>query len=595
MNRIKRRLYGSYFFMLVMFVFLLYFMTSNVIENRIEEQQRARLSSDIVSLTEYIDKQNIDPDTNTSVQEEIIKILDEIAPVVNERITFLDSTGQPLYDSSRDVQEIENLFNYSEIQQVLSGETIGVSYRDSDQFSQPVYIVAQTVYDESNEPIGILRLTSEITDLADVTRLSIIIQLIGTVVLALLLFILSKNWISRITTPINKMKSFVRKLPSSEYELRYTGHSYEEIDALGDSINELAENLEQQQIELKISEERIYSLINHLIIGVMLLDENRRIRIVNPVMNELLGVNLYGKISHLYTDYVKSAELIELIEESYDLNEAVNSEILLYFPEEKILDANVVPVPGKEQGDQTYIVLLYDITEIRRLENIRTDFVANVSHELRTPITALKGFSETLLDGAMYDEEVLFEFLEIMLKESTRLDSMVQNILQLSKLEQRKVSVSNDDVSIREVTEEIFQILQQKIELKQISYAIEEKTPVSIYTDREQLKQVLMNLIANAITYTPEKGRVIVKITQRDNEAQIEIIDSGIGIPEKEQARIFERFYRVDKARSRNSGGTGLGLSIVKWLLDSMNGQIELYSEVNVGSTFKVTLPIENK
>jgi len=594
MNRIKRRLYGIYFFIVAMFVLLLYFMISNVIEGRIEEQQRERLSSDIVSLTEYIDTQNIDQDTNAPVQEEIIEILDEIAPVVNERITFLDSTGQPLYDSSRSVQEIENLFNYSEVQQVLSGETIGVAHRDSDQSPQSVYFVAQTIYDESNQPIGILRLASEITDLTDMTQLSIIIQLIGTVVLAILLFILSRNWISQITNPINKMKTFVKKLPSSEYELRYTGHSYEEIDALGDSINELAENLEQQQIDLKTSEERIYSLINHLIIGVMLLDENRCIRIVNPVMNELLGVNLYGKISHLYTDYVKSAELIELIEESYVINEAVNSEILIYFPEEKTLDANVVPVPGKEQGEQSYIVLLYDITEIRRLENIRTDFAANVSHELRTPITALKGFSETLLDGAMYDEEVLIEFLEIMLKESTRLDSMVQDILQLSKLEQRKVSVSNDWIRIREVTEEIFQILQQKIELKQMSYSIEETTPVSIFTNREQLKQVLMNLIANAITYTPEKGTVIVDISQVADEAQIQIIDSGIGIPEKERTRIFERFYRVDKARSRNSGGTGLGLSIVKWLVDSMNGQIELYSEVNVGTTFKVILPIEN-
>jgi Signal transduction histidine kinase len=226
-------------------------MISNVIEGRIEEQQRERLSSDIVSLTEYIDTQNIDQDTNAPVQEEIIEILDEIAPVVNERITFLDSTGQPLYDSSRSVQEIENLFNYSEVQQVLSGETIGVAHRDSDQSPQSVYFVAQTIYDESNQPIGILRLASEITDLTDMTQLSIIIQLIGTVVLAILLFILSRNWISQITNPINKMKTFVKKLPSSEYELRYTGHSYKEIDALGDSINELAENLEQQQIDLK--------------------------------------------------------------------------------------------------------------------------------------------------------------------------------------------------------------------------------------------------------------------------------------------------------------------------------------------------------
>ncbi|HLR92753.1 MAG TPA: ATP-binding protein [Atopostipes sp.] len=593
MNQIKRRLYGLYFLIVATFVFLMYFVLSTVVENQIIDQQQERLNDEIVSLTEYIEGVRQEDSTESFNSTEIIQTIERVAPVMNERITLFNTEGQPLYDSVLDLDEIQNLFNFSEIQQILDGETVGVVNRENTEPGYSLYFVAQAIYNDANQPIGILRISSEIADLASTIQLSLIIQLIGTVILAIVLILLARTWINRLTRSIGEMQEVMGDLSQGEYDARYSGRFFEEIDTLGASVNELAENLEQQRLEIETSDERIYGLINHLIIGVMLLDEERRIRIVNPIMNELLGVNLYGKISHLYTDYVKSAELIELIEEAYLKNDLMNSEIYLYFPEEKTLDANVVPVPGKEPGEQNFIVLLYDITEIRRLENIRTDFAANVSHELRTPITALKGFSETLLDGAMNDEEVLKEFLSIMLKESTRLDTMVQDILQLSKLEQRNAPLAKVRIRIRDVAEEVFQILQQKIDLKKMTCRIEEKTPVCIYTNRDSLKQVLMNLIANAITYTPEKGTVIVTIDQKDGQAVIEVADNGIGIPKEDQARIFERFYRVDKARSRNSGGTGLGLSIVKWVVDSLEGDLELYSEVDVGTTFKVTLPIE--
>lgn len=589
MNRIKRKLYILYFVIVTTFMFIFYFILSNIVENRIEEQERERLNEDIISLTDYIDEQAFSNEV-----DEVIKSLEAVVPIVNERVVFLDPTGQLLYDSSPNAEEIGNLFNDFEIDKILNGEMVGITDSVNRKSPHSLYFVAQAIYDDTDQPIGILRITSEIPDLADIIRLLFIILLIGMIFLATLLFLLLKRWMNQITSPIDEMQRVLSKLSESEYGVRYIGHSYEEINHLGNSINELAENLEQQQLELKTSEERLYGLINHLIIGVMLLDENRCIRMVNPVMNKMLNINFYEKIAHLYTEYIRSAELIELIETSYLMNTAVHSEISIYFPEEKILDTNIVPIPGKEEGEWNYVVLLYDITEIRRLENIRTDFTTNVSHELRTPITALKGFSETLLMGAMHDEEVLVEFLEIMLKESTRLDSMVQDILQLSKLEKRRFSVSTEHIKVRDVVEEVFQILQQKMDQKKMIYSIEEIVPTHIYASRDQLKQILMNLIANAIIYTPEEGTIKVSINQKGNEASIEVMDNGIGIPEKDQERIFERFYRVDKARSRNSGGTGLGLSIVKWLVGNMNGRLELNSQVNVGTTFKVTLPIEN-
>lgn len=590
MKKIKYRLYGIYLSIVAVFILLLYFLLSNVVAERLVSQEEEMLEHEIVDFIEYLENQ---PTDDKLLEEEIINHLSTVAPVIHERITYMDMSGEPLFDSEVPLNEMDNLINRIEVQQVLIGVNMGTS-RNDRQSEKHLYHVAQAIYDQNEEPVGIIRLTNETTNLAATILLTFRILFIVIGFLGIIFILSTNRLIQKMTKAITEMKYVMNRLIDFDYGVKYTGSSYEEVDALGISINELAENLEEQQHDLKAGEERIHGLINHLILGVMLLDEDRSIQMVNPVMNELLGANLYGKISHLYTDHVRSAELIELIEKAYSKKQAVNAEIRLYLPDEKTLDANVIPVPGHSIGEQNFIVLLYDITEIQRLENIRTDFAANVSHELRTPITALKGFSETLLDGAMHDEEVLKEFLEIMLKESIRLDSMVQDILQLSKLERQPTRTSTEWMEVHEVIEEVFQILQQKIELKNITYYVEAAEDIAVHTNRDYLKQVLMNLIANAIIYTPENGTVIVDLDQIGDEVRIQIIDNGIGIPEEDQTRIFERFYRVDKARSRNSGGTGLGLSIVKWVVEDMKGRMELFSEVDVGTTFVVWLPIND-
>jgi len=584
MKQLKYRLYGLYFLIVAVFILLLYFLLANVAQDRIVSEQQENLNDHIVAVSDYVEAET--PGATTS--EAVTQTLADISSILEERITVLDTAGETVYDSAVPLSESEHPFNTTELQQALAGDTI--TFEPDNENNQ--YYVAQGIYDQNNEPVGVLSLSHELTDLSGAIQLSLRLLVIGLIALTLIVIWLSNRWLNRITEATDEMKQTMEDLTDQNYDARYNGQSYADIDALGVSMNELALNLKDQEQELVASQEQTYGLINHLVIGFLLLDEERRIQMVNPVVNELLGTNLYGKISHLYTDYVKSAELIELIETAYSEQEAVNEEIGIYFPEEKTVDANVVPVPSETPGETNYIVLLYDITEIRRLESIRTDFAANVSHELRTPITALKGFSETLLDGAMHDEEVLTEFLEIMLNESTRLDSMVQDILQLSQLERSRTRASTEWLEVHAIVDEVFQILQQKIELKNMTCYIEGEETVSIHANYDYLKQILMNLIANAISYTPENGTVIVDLEEVQGEVKIQIIDNGIGIPEEDQLRIFERFYRVDKARSRNSGGTGLGLSIVKWVIDRMNGRIELFSEVNVGTTFVIWLPL---
>lgn len=571
-----------------LFSIIFFYISSNVFVQQGLEQQGEDLKAQLVTLQSQLN------DTIDSEQDldELMTGLEKAAEAVSERITLIDLSGNVIYDSHANQDTVENHLDRPEIQSILNGDGISTYDRVSTSTEDLRYYTAAPLLSTDGDTVGILRLSKRVEEMTGVTDELIRFLLVFIGISLLLTVLFTYYWTRRIGDPIEEIKQITNKLSHQKYSTRYRSTSYHEIDDLGETINDLAGNLESQMQEIKQNDKRMRELINHLVIGVMVLNENREITMVNPIMNEILGENLYGKIGHSYLEVFKSYGLNQLIEAAFEKNELQNREISLFLQDERIVDTNIVPIPGRVQGTTNFIVLLYDITEIRRLEKVRTDFVANASHELRTPITALKGFSETLLDGALEDREVLVEFLEIMLKESSRLDLMVQDILQLSKLEQKQVRMNVEPIEAKSVVKEVFQILQQKAELKEMELSIIDHEKVSLEVDHDQLKQIILNLVGNAVSYTPEKGKVEVEMTYLDQEAVIKIRDNGIGIPQQEQSRIFERFYRVDKARSRNAGGTGLGLSIVKYLVENLNGHIELVSEVGKGTTFEVYLPI---
>lgn len=571
-----------------LFSIIFFYISSNVFVQQGLEQQGEDLKAQLVTLQSQLN------DTIDSEQDldELMTGLEKAAEAVSERITLIDLSGNVIYDSHANQDTVENHLDRPEIQSILNGDGISTYDRVSTSTEDLRYYTAAPLLSTDGDTVGILRLSKRVEEMTGVTDELIRFLLVFIGISLLLTVLFTYYWTRRIGDPIEEIKQITNKLSHQKYSTRYRSTSYHEIDDLGETINDLAGNLESQMQEIKQNDKRMRELINHLVIGVMVLNENREITMVNPIMNEILGENLYGKIGHSYLEVFKSYGLNQLIEAAFEKNELQNREISLFLQDERIVDTNIVPIPGRVQGTTNFIVLLYDITEIRRLEKVRTDFVANASHELRTPITALKGFSETLLDGALEDREVLVEFLEIMLKESSRLDLMVQDILQLSKLEQKQVRMNVEPIEAKSVVKEVFQILQQKAELKEMELSIIDHEKVSLEVDHDQLKQIILNLVGNAVSYTPEKGKVEVEMTYLDQEAVIKIRDNGIGIPQQEQSRIFERFYRVDKARSRNAGGTGLGLSIVKYLVENLNGHIELVSEVEKGTTFEVYLPI---
>jgi two-component system phosphate regulon sensor histidine kinase PhoR len=252
------------------------------------------------------------------------------------------------------------------------------------------------------------------------------------------------------------------------------------------------------------------------------------------------------------------------------------------------VDVHGAPIIGIDEKLKGIVLVFHDITELKKLEQARKDFVANVSHELRTPVTSLKGFTETLLDGAMEDENLRKRFLTIIANESERLEGLIVDLLELSKIEGAKFQLNWQHVTLESVVDEVFLILKNKAEAKKME--LEKKVIGSTYIegDPHRIKQILINLVNNAIVYSPEEGRINIRVKEQTETVILEVEDTGIGINKKEIPRVFERFYRVDRARSRNSGGTGLGLAIVKHLAEAHHAKISVESEVGRGTNFKL-------
>lgn len=531
-------------------------------------------------------------DTSTNELNKFVTPLKELKGMKDQRITLIAPDGKVVYDSEVPATSLENHRSRTEVKKVLDGAKLGTTQRDSRSTNETLYYVAVPLKNNANQLIGVLRLAIPLAKMVQVDqqiKVSIGLFILFSLVLGVLLTLFTTK---RIAKPIEEVMDVANDLSNNRYHNRYHGESYGEIAELGEVMNHLAESLEGQMYEIQQNEERINSLINHLVIGVMLLDEQRQIQILNPAMAVILDQDSEELIGKSYVEVTKSYGLTHMIEKAYQKRTSQNDEIYFYYPEDRILDANIVPITGKVKGELNLIVLLYDITEIRKLEKIRTDFVTNASHELRTPVTALKGFSETLLDGAMEDKEVLQQFLEIMYTESNRLDLLVNDILALSKLEQKQIPLEHERIHLQGIIQSSFQLVQKQAAEKNMGLILAATSPIYMYGDEGRLKQIFTNLLTNGISYTEAGGKIEVELEQQGNEVIISIKDNGMGIPEAELDRIFERFYRVDKARSRNSGGTGLGLSIVKYLVENLNGTIEVESKLGLGTTFIITLPI---
>lgn len=414
------------------------------------------------------------------------------------------------------------------------------------------------------------------------------LSIIGVIVL-FTVYLASRSINRTYIRPINEVTYATSLLADGYYHVRVPESNVKETRALFVTTNELARRLQKLNNRQKIQSNRLKTTLENIPSSVLMIDKHGEIVVANHAYYEVFSPEQIVE-NKSYIGFLDDS-IEKLIIESFRTEKVIYDQIEVDINNvhTKYFDVSCVPILSKSKKKlQGMVVVLHDITNLQKLENLRREFVANVSHELKTPITSIKGFAETLIEGAKNDEQSLEMFLNIILKESNRIESLVMDLLDLSHIEQQN-EIETSYMNLSELAYNTIDNLQTQATNKNIEIKSEIEKDVIIEAHENKVAQVITNLLSNAINYSLEDSKVIVRVYREGKKVNLEIQDFGIGISAKDQKHIFERFYRVDKARSRDSGGTGLGLSITKHIVEAHNGRISVSSKPGEGSTFKVT------
>jgi two-component system phosphate regulon sensor histidine kinase PhoR len=404
------------------------------------------------------------------------------------------------------------------------------------------------------------------------------------------------------TQPIQAVTELANRVASGRLDQGVPFESDDELGRLSKAIDEMSLQLRNKIEEISREKDYLQTLLRGIMEGVLVVDARGRILMVNNALRQLLSLPPHVE-DRTPLEIIRNAELERTLRQVLQDGENTTLELTLPSPEGKTFEVNVVgisPSPEgmikEDEGRRGVIAVFHDITRLKELEKIRRDFVANVSHELRTPLTTIKGYAETLLEGAL-KEEVASQFVQVIKRHSDRLEKIVEDLLILSKIESKEFQLRRESLSVSDLIEDVLDFIKEPLNKKKMSVFVGELPPtLLVYGDRQYLEQVLINILDNAIKYGHERGRIVISATERDQrEVEISVKDDGIGVPKEDLLRVFERFYRVDKGRSRELGGTGLGLSIVKHIVQAHGGRIWVESQLGEGSTFYFTLPIHRK
>ena len=503
----------------------------------------------------------------------------------DERITLLAADGAILFDTYDPSLE-GTRSDRPEIKTLLQGGKLGVSLRQSDTLNKELLYVAIPVMTDGqlSNIIRIAEPTATFMAEAGSVRQSIFFVYS---VLCLLITFLVLYFLRQKNRPIEKILPVLKKMATQPQKTELIMQTSPQWQELYQTINQLSEQLSQTYQAYTATENQLHTLLNELMIGVFILDEEQQLVMINPTMQEQLGITGMLSLPTEFASVIKDPGLIQLIYRINKHQPVLQEELRLKLPEEKVLDINLRLFNEQKQ----LMGISYDLTRVRQLEKMQKDFVSNVSHELKTPVTSLIGFTETLLAGAMHDPEITEEFLLIMQKDAQRLQRLIQDIIQLSKTE-AELQYELQPIELPTLFQQLKDSYRQLLAEKQVTLTLTGSEPTYWLTNREFFYPIIKNLVENAIQYSPKNSQV--KLSWRLTAAgqlEVTVRDQGLGIDQDDQERIFERFYRVDKARARHSGGTGLGLAIVKDYTEKLGGTLHLTSHPQVGSTFSVAFP----
>lgn len=519
------------------------------------------------------------------------KLAESIGSATNARVTLIAPDGTVTGDSDvgqAGLARMENHLHRAEVQEALN-RGIGSAVRYSDTLRTSM-LYAATTYG-SGTPEGVIRLAMPLEYLTS-ARSSLHNMVGGATAVTILISLLFSYILSNLTSrPLRDMADAAALIGHGTRNERIPVSSRDEIGRLATVLNDMSERIGDQVQSLSAEKQRLDTILRSMGEGVMVTAPDGSISLVNPAFRRLFSIpgEFEGK---KLVEISRHPALLESFNDlcKPDVNELVRE--ISIPPNDQTLFTHWVPleVDGVRQG---IVAVFHDITDLKRAENMRRDFVANVSHELRTPVTVIKGYAETLLDGALVSDPALARrFVEIIASHSERLASLINDILTLSSLESKEARLQLDPLDISGTAAKGCMLLQERSALKKIALLNETATGTlpRVLADQGRIEQVVVNLLENAIKYTPDGGTVRLFAEDAGEFIKVSVADTGIGIPFKDLPRIFERFYRVDEARSREQGGTGLGLAIAKHIVQLHGGEISVTSEPGKGSVFSFTV-----
>jgi two-component system phosphate regulon sensor histidine kinase PhoR len=419
----------------------------------------------------------------------------------------------------------------------------------------------------------------------------------GFLFLIILLAFLGAGWIvigKILTQPLEEVIGVVQKFAEGLFNLRVRlGRRRDELGRLGMELNRMAQTVGEKVEGLAKNLAETEALLGGMVEGVLILDLNGRIKNLNRSMGLILPQTASSDLGKHYLEVLREPELNDLIQATLAEKKGYRRSLSPLGQPGRIFQVQSSLVQYAQNGAEGVIVVFHDVTDLKRLERVRQDFVANVSHELRTPLTAIKGYVEALRDGGLQEPAQAEKFLGVIQRHADRMDRIVSDLLLLSEMESADRVLQRETVDLRDLIRTAVETLRPLAEGKQQNLQIGPLEGFSaLQGDGQKLHQVMVNLLRNAISYTPEGGSITVEAKPATGGVEISVTDNGIGIPPEDLPRIFERFYRVDKGRSRDLGGTGLGLSIVKHIVEAHGGQVRVESKPGKGSRFTFFLPI---
>lgn len=477
-----------------------------------------------------------------------------------------------------------------EVQQAFAG-TEGQAVRFDPASGETRIFAAAPIYAPDNHLIGVVQVSApEAWVWRQLGRMAPALATASLLGLGAA-FVVGNRLSRRITRPLEDLGRAAERISTGDFAGQAPVDETEELGRLGRTFNAMAGRLQQTIAEITAERTKLEAIVSGMTDGVVATDRHGRLLLLNRAAAEMLGTDPAHALARPASETIRSDRLPAMLTEATASGRGTAEELPPGLVGDRVVEVHCAPYRNDRGDIIGAVAVLRDVTELRQSERLRRELTANVSHELRTPLTSIKGFTETLLDGAMKDDETCRRFLTIISREADRLVKLVDDLLDLSQLESKRVTLDLRPVDVAVLVAHTVDKLQPLAQGSGLLLAKETPTEVWVNADRDRLEQVLTNLVDNALKYTPRGGRVDVRVAKANREVEISVSDTGKGIRPDDLPHVFERFYRADRSRTRGSGGTGLGLAIARHIVEAHGGRIRVYSLLDEGTTFLFTLP----